>query len=148
MLIADAQPMNIIMNINVTELHLMVDGIWRVSYTKDEDCIGALLGIIRLQNVYKLDAKTVSRGSLGVKGISDRVLPMDVDDCRHLAILAMRQGLYQIAYDWIKQGLALTSKSDKKRRKHFKLLRKFAKAGLKASATCVICLIFVTNPSV
>jgi hypothetical protein len=110
----------------------MVDGLWRASYTSDEDCIGALLGIVRLQNVYQLDARTIARGLLKKDvGLFDGVPSLDATDCRHLAVVAMKQGLYNIAYDWIDEGLARTSKADKKKRKHLKVLRKFAKAGLK-----------------
>jgi hypothetical protein len=117
-----------------TELHLMIDGLWRVSYTSDEDCIGALLGIVRLQNVYQLSARTLARGLLNNDNTpSDGVPSMDATDCRHLAVVAMKQGLYKIAREWIDEGLERTSTLDKKIRKHLKILRKFAKAGLKVS---------------
>lgn len=112
-----------------TELHLMIDALWRASYTTDEDCVDALISLVRLQEVYRLDSKSVARGSLGPFG---QMAPaLDSLDCRHLALVAMRKGLYQLALDWIKQATKLTPKSNGKQRKELKLLRKLAKAGIK-----------------
>ena len=56
-------------------------------------------------------------------------LSLDERDCRHLAVVAMNEGLYLMARGWILMSRRLTD--DKAKRKVLKRLDKFAKAGVK-----------------
>lgn len=68
------------------------------------------------------------RRGFGVSGV------FRADDCRNLAILAMNEGMYETAREWIRIGRGLVGE-DCRRQEEFVNLARYARAGVRVSFT-------------
>lgn len=72
------------------------------SFPDIEDISGAALGLIRLQDTYQLDAKSLARGAIGDTCCASE---LSVDDCFELGRQSYNAKHYDFAIQWFKEAL-------------------------------------------